>query len=83
VLSEKKQITAFERKVLAWLKTGVNNPEGRLSLFDGGGQRIDGKIQRFAIQSELAEGWFANPMRPDWMVCRLTERGRRLLKRTQ
>jgi hypothetical protein len=79
VLSENNQITAFERQVLTWLKTGLNNPEGRLSLFDGSGQKIPASIQRFAIQNDLAEGWFANPMRPEWMVCRLTARGQRAL----
>ncbi|RKQ71294.1 hypothetical protein DES40_0607 [Litorimonas taeanensis] len=79
MLSNKNDRRALERHVLAWLKTGENNPEGRLSLFDGLGQRVDPQIQRLAIRNGWAEGWFANPMRPDWMVCRLTLSGQRVL----
>jgi len=79
VLFEKRINIALERAVFAWLKTGVNNADGRLALFDGSGQRIEAHIQRVAIAQGWAEGWFANPMRPDWMVCRLTQSGAQAL----
>lgn len=79
MLSEKRINIALERAVFAWLKTGLNNPDGRLALFDGTGQRIESHIQRAALSQGWAEGWFANPMRPDWMVCRLTPIGQRAL----
>lgn len=79
VLSEKQKQNALRRDVIAWLQTGAGNAEGRLALFDGTGQRVDPSIQRAALSQGLAEGWFANPMRPDWMVCRLTPAGKRAL----
>lgn len=79
VLSERQKQNALRRDVIAWLKTGAGNTEGRLALFDGMGQRIDSQIQRAALSWGWVEGWFANPMRPDWMVCRLTPAGKRAL----
>lgn len=79
VLSNKQKNKALRRDVIAWLYTGATNREGRLALFDDTGQRIDKTIQQIAISQGWAEGWFANPMRPDWMVCRLTPSGRRFL----
>jgi hypothetical protein len=30
------------------------------------------------IDQGWAEPWFSNPTKPDWLVCKLTEAGRRL-----
>ena len=79
VLSEKRYNAALRREVLAWLQSGLGQKDGRLALFDGTGQRVSASIQRAAIAQSWAEGWFANPMRPDWMVCRLTPLGRQAL----
>lgn len=79
VLSEKQNNSALQREVLAWLQSGLSQKDGRLALFDGSGQRVGPAIQRAAIAAGWAEGWFANPMRPDWMVCRLTPLGRQAL----
>ncbi|CAM3786070.1 hypothetical protein [Litorimonas haliclonae] len=79
VLSEKRNNSALRREVLAWLQSGLEQKDGRLALFDGTGQRVSASIQRAAIAQGWAEGWFANPMRPDWMVCRLTPLGRQVL----
>lgn len=79
VLSERQKQNVLWHDVIAWLKTGAGNKEGRLALFDGTGQRVDQTVQRAALSQGWVEGWFANPMRPDWMVCRLTPSGRRFL----
>lgn len=70
-----------EESVLQWLRAGLSRSDGRLPLFDAFGDRIDPRVVQFALRSGWAEGWFANPMKPDWMVCRLTDRGRRRVTR--
>jgi hypothetical protein len=32
------------------------------------------------MEKGWAEPWFDNPIKPDWLVCKLTEMGRRALK---
>ncbi len=63
---------------LAWLKRGLTQPGGKLPLFDDGGQRVNTRTIRSCIDQGWAEPWFANPTKPDWLVCKLTEEGRRL-----
>jgi len=62
-----------------YLKRGLKQPGGKLPLFDGAGQQISAKTIKFCIAQGWAEPWFENPIKPDWLVCRLTERGRDLL----
>ena len=62
-----------------YLKAGLTQPGAKLPLFDVTGQRIDPAVQRACIRKGLCEAWFANPMKPDWLVCRLTEAGREAL----
>jgi hypothetical protein len=63
----------------SWLVRGLSQPGGKLPLFDEGGKRIDARTIRSCIDQGWAEPWFANPLKPDWLVCRLTELGRNLL----
>lgn len=63
---------------LAWLSRGLDQAGGKLPLFDRYGQRYDGRTIRSCIDQGWAEPWFKNPIKPDWLVCRLTEEGRRL-----
>jgi hypothetical protein len=42
------------------------------------GQEINATTIRACVEKGLAEPWFANPMKPDWLVCRLTDAGRQL-----
>jgi len=37
---------------------------------------------RACLHAGWAEPWFANPVRPDWLVCKLTAEGYRVLGRT-
>lgn len=64
---------------VAWLARGLEQPGGKLPLFDGDGRRISERTVRSCIEHGWAEPWFPNPIKPDWQICRLTETGRRLL----
>ena len=61
----------------AWLTRGLGQPGGKLPLFDEQGQHYPQRTIRSCISQGWAEPWFDNPLKPDWMVCRLTEAGRR------
>jgi hypothetical protein len=37
---------------------------------------------RACIEQGWAERWFANPLKPDWLVCRLTDPGRAIIAET-
>ena len=65
----------------AWLSRGLNQPGGKLPLFDESGQRISPRTIRSSIDQGWAEPWFANPTKPDWLVCKLTDHGRAALRR--
>ncbi|MDP6345901.1 MAG: hypothetical protein QF578_12355 [Alphaproteobacteria bacterium] len=62
-----------------YLVRGVAQPGGKLPLFDEDGQEIDARTIRSCIKAGWAEPWFANPLKPDWLVCRLTDQGRAAL----
>ena len=65
---------------LAWLRRGLDQAGGKLPLFDRYGQRYDSRTIQCAIEQGWAEPWFKNPIKPDWMVCRLTDAGREIAK---
>ena len=60
----------------SWLKRGLEQPGGKLPLFDGDGQAVDPRTVQACIEQGWAEPWFANPLKPDWLVCKLTPSGR-------
>lgn len=60
----------------AYLRRGLDQPGGKLPLFDAHGQQIDPRTIRACIEQGWAEPWFANPLKPDWLVCKLTPAGR-------
>jgi hypothetical protein len=62
-----------------WLGRGVDQAGGKLPLFDKHGKRISSRTIRSCIEQGWAEPWFINPVKPDWLVCKLTDRGRELL----
>ncbi|WP_299392343.1 hypothetical protein [Pelagibius sp.] len=62
---------------LAWLRRGLDQAGGKLPLFDHYGQRYDSRTIRSCIEQGWAEPWFDNPTKPDWLVCKLTESGRK------
>lgn len=60
----------------AWLRRGLEQAGGKLPLFDSEGQQICERTVRACIDKGWAEPWFSNPLKPDWIVCRLTDAGR-------
>ena len=65
----------------SWLRRGLDQPGGKLPLFDDFGQQVDPRTIRACIDQGWAEPWFANPLKPEWLVCRLTPAGYRALGR--
>jgi hypothetical protein len=63
---------------LAWLKRGVVEPGGKLPLFDPNGRAVDPRTVQACLKAGWAEPWRRNPIKPDWLVCRLTAAGRHL-----
>lgn len=61
---------------LRYLRCGVDQPGGKLPLFDEDGQAFNARTIRSCVEKGWAEPWFNNPAKPDWLVCRLTEAGR-------
>ena len=66
---------------LRYLVRGLEQPGGKLPLFDADGQRINAQTIRACMDHGWCEPWYANPVKPDWLVCRLTEAGRMLLQK--
>ena len=62
---------------LLYLRRGLTQAGGKLPLFDLDGQDVDADIVRRCVARGWAEPWFNNPLKPDWLVCKLTEAGRR------
>lgn len=60
----------------AWLRRGLDQPGGKLPLFDTEGQQVCERTVRACIDKGWAEPWFSNPLKPDWIVCKLTDSGR-------
>ena len=60
----------------AYLAMGLDQAGGKLPLFDKFGQEIDHRIIQNCLEKGYAARWFANPLKPDWLVCRLTRDGR-------
>ena len=63
---------------LRYLRRGLTQPGGKLPLFDDFGQHVHPALVKACISHGWAEPWFGNPLKPDWLVCRLTEEGRRV-----
>ena len=62
---------------LSWLRRGLGQAGGKLPLFDGDGKRVGERTVRACIEQGWAKPWFSNPIKPDWLICKLTETGRR------
>ncbi|WP_226893316.1 hypothetical protein [Nisaea sediminum] len=60
----------------AWLRRGLGEPGGKLPLFNEQGQRVNDRMVQSCLDHGWAEPWFENPLKPNWLVCKLTERGR-------
>jgi len=58
-----------------YLERGLSEAGGKLPLFDRDGRAIPHKTVETCIAHGWAEPWIANPLKPDWLVCRLTPAG--------
>ena len=64
---------------VSWLCRGLDQPGGKLPLFDGDGKRVGERTVRACIEQGWAEPWRKNPIKPDWLICKLTESGRQMV----
>ena len=64
---------------IKWLQRGLDQAGGKLPLFDSEGQKISSRTINSCLKKGWAEPWFNNPIKPDWLVCRLTQAGRKAL----
>jgi len=62
-----------------YLARGLKQPGGKLPLFDEEGQEINHRTIEACVAHGWAKPWSQNPVRPGWLVCRLTEQGYRVL----
>jgi hypothetical protein len=62
-----------------YLERGLVEPGGKLPLFDREGREIPHRTIETCISHGWAEPWFANPLKPGWLVCKLTAAGYRVL----
>ena len=62
-----------------YLARGLTQPGGKLPLFDHEGQHFHPALVRACITHGWAEPWFGNPLKSDWLICKLTDKGRRVL----
>jgi len=67
---------------ILYLRRGLTQPGGKLPLFDLDGQDVDIDVVKKCLSRGWAKPWFKNPLKPDWMVCRLTELGRQVASAT-
>jgi len=71
-----KVMTRLSAQEQSYLRMGLNQPGGKLPLFDSRGQEINSRTIQACVEKGYAERWFANPLKPEWLVCRLTNSGR-------
>ena len=62
-----------------YLERGLAEAGGKLPLFDRDGQEVPKKTIAACIAHGWAEPWLRNPIKPDWLVCKLTPAGYRVL----
>ena len=65
-----------------YLSRGLAEPGGKLPLFDRNGQHYSRRTIQSCIDRGWAKPWFHNPIKPDWLICRLTEAGEAVVAET-
>ena len=63
-----------------YLERGLREPGGKLPLFDRDGQRIKEQTIKSCLTKGWCEPWYRNPIKPDWLVCKLTDAGKAAVK---
>jgi hypothetical protein len=75
--------TAIEARPSApqrrFLERGLTEPGGKLPLFDRDRRPVPRKTIEACLAQGWVEPWIANPIKPDWLVCKLTAKGYRAL----
>ena len=62
-----------------YLERGLTQAGGKLPLFDRDGREVSRKTIESCVAHGWATPWVHNPIKPDWLVCRLTAAGYRVL----
>src|SRR5262249_39223901 len=62
-----------------YLERGLTQAGGKLPLFDRDGREVSKKTIESCVAHGWAAPWVHNPIKPDWLVCRLTAAGYRVL----
>ena len=62
-----------------YLERGLTQAGGKLPLFDRDGREVARKTIESCVAHGWATPWVHNPIKPDWLVCRLTAAGYRVL----
>ncbi len=62
-----------------YLERGLAQPGGKLPLFDPDGREVPRRTIEACVAHGWAELWFQNPLKVDWLVCKLTSGGYRVL----
>ena len=61
--------------IINYIVKGIQN-----LLYTKNVQRINKKTINSCIKMGWATPWFDNPIKPDWLICKLTDEGRRQLE---
>ena len=77
--ARKKGIGGPSPQQSKWLAHGLDQAGGKLPLFDDVGQRFSERTVQSCIEKGWAKPWFDNPIKPDWLICKLTDSGRQVL----
>ncbi|MBL4666224.1 MAG: hypothetical protein JKY04_02515 [Sneathiella sp.] len=64
---------------LKYLSLGRLQAGGKLPLFDKNGQLINPVTIKSCIKQGWVQPWFENPIKKDWLVCKLTDEGRQVV----
>ncbi len=73
----RRRLTPVQRR---WLERGLSQPGGKLPLFDNYGQAIRQQTIKSCIRQGWAAPWIRNPVKRDWLVCKLTAAGRAVIR---
>jgi hypothetical protein len=66
-----------------YLERGLSQPGGKLPLFYPDGREVPLRTVQACVANGWAEPWIRNPIKPEWLVCRLTDKGRSVLGQTE
>ncbi|WP_231712466.1 hypothetical protein [Vineibacter terrae] len=77
---ESEYIENITDREISYLRRGLDQAGGKLPLFDLDGQEFEPPMIRRCVERGWAEPWFSNPLKPDWLVCKLTTAGRAALE---